>query len=86
MGAFRGYNRTVGQIAAIALKAVTANTYEGLREIYYCAFNEDEYYTLIEVAFTLGMKHWHKHDEMILESVEAIVKIMDCILTASRVC
>ena len=53
---FRGGNRTVGQIAAIALKAVAANTYEGLREIYYCAFNKDEYYTLLEVAYTLGMR------------------------------
>ena len=56
IGAFPGGNRTVGQIAAIALKAVAANTYEGLREIHYCTFNEDAYYTLIEVAYTLGIR------------------------------
>ena len=56
MGAFRGYTRTVGQLAATALKVVATNTYEGPREIYYCPFNEDEYYNLIEVAFTLGME------------------------------
>ena len=56
VGAFQGGTRTVEQIAAIALKAVAANTYKSLREIYYCAFNEDEYYTLVEVAYTLGIR------------------------------
>ncbi len=54
-GRYLGPARTLHQVLEIAIRSVCNSGYEGLREVYMCGFTADKFFTLIEVAFQLGL-------------------------------
>ena len=56
MGSYRGENRTPHQLVEIAIQAVLGSTYSGLKEVHFCGCHPDEFYSLVEVAYSLGMR------------------------------
>ena len=55
-GSYRGENRTPQQLIKIAIEAVMSNTYSGLKEVHFCGCHSDEFYSLIEVGYSMGLR------------------------------